>query len=235
MESRIDPVPPQLQFPPDSLKSSEFALGDHSFIGLQFASDRPAASQNHASSLNQWPYHGLPSSPTTSQYPPPIHTRLSKSQDAWNPLHLAVQTANFSSQPHNKFQQSGGVDSGHPNSQYSSFSDNDGKYNYFHSPGSAYGGKRGTASSVTTSFADSAYGSQLSNEHELDQAESPSALEQRAVQYSDDQADTREMPDPSTIPVPDLKCEYPGCRWTGKCPSDLRCASNDLPLLSMPC
>lgn len=185
---------PQLEFP-DSLKSSD------SFLGTQFTPNIPV--QNHVTFLDQWPCHSMPS----SSYPL-IPPRL-RSQDAWDPLHLAAQTGALSFQPRNSI---------YP--QYSSFSEQDSKYNYSHSPGSTYSGKGDTTSSAATSFADSGYSSQSGPSEE--QVESPSALEQNP-KYTNKPVDPIEMHDPSAIPDPEMNCNYPGCNWTGKCPSDKRC------------
>lgn len=207
MEPRVDPVP-QSEFP-DSLKPSD------SFLGTQFASNISVTSQNHVSFLDPWSCHGVPPSFSYHPIPPCI-----RNQDAWNPLDLAAQAGTLSFQLQ---------DSRHSNTQYSSFPEQVDKYNSVHSPGSTYSGKRNTASSTVTSFADSGYGSR-SKPSEQEQSESPAALEQNRAKYTDKLVDPIEMQDPieliddpSAIPYPEMNCNYPGCNWTGKCPSDRRC------------
>lgn len=193
-------------------------------LGLQFTPDPAFPSRSHI-----WPKyhnHNYPTLSANSRHP--VYAgyttmRLSDTEDAWNPLQLATHTPALFFPQFSKIQPAC-IDGRQSNSQYSPSSKYNGKHN-LHSPDSGYGSK-GTASSATASFADSAYGSQLApNEFEPENVEVP-ILDQTPFQYSDELADS-ELLDLSSLPYPEMKCDFPDCTWTGKCPSDkkyvLRC------------
>ena len=190
-------------------------------VGFQFVPDSAFTSRSHACP----PYHNYnyPTPSTGSRhldYPASHTMRVSDTEDVWNPLRLATHTLALPFPQYNKIQPAC-IDGRYSNSQYSPSSEHNGKYN-FHSPDSGYGSK-GTASSVSTSFADSTYGSQPApNELEPEHVE-VSTLDQNAFQCNDELPDS-EILDPSSLACPEVKCDFPGCKWTGKCPSDKRCA-----------
>ena len=221
----------------DGLTSSEFPLGNPaSMLGLQFTPGTAVTPRDHTSVLNnQWlPYHNPSSTASRSQpldYFPCPASRLANNQEAWNPLQVTgvpPQSGALGDRSLHRSQPLGDFDVKYPGNPYSPPSDNGSQYTGFVCSDSGYGTKSRTASSVTTSFAvESTCGSQLAL-NEYDPAENR-GVEPSMSQYGDDPMDTNVPFDSSAFPYPDsVKCDYPGCPWTGKCPSDKRCVFENI-------
>lgn len=226
MEARIEPNLSHHELRPDNLSASEFALRvQASMLGIQLAPYSAPGPGTHAATSNEWPpKHNPPPSSSTSpplDYFSPPPTRLANQQDAWNPLQVTgvpTQAAGYAQQ-FNRAYQGDDIGSGYSKGQHSPASECDGKYNPFSSSDSGYGSKSGTASSVVTSFVvDTSFGSQTSS-NECKLGERTPAFEQNAVPYDE----TTNAAEPLSFLYHDMRCSYPGCDWTAKCPSDKRC------------
>ena len=214
-------LPPELQS--DNLSASDISPGVRaSMLGIQLASVSAPSPGIHAVMPVQWtPYHSPAPSSSRSGLLDSIlpTTRLTNQQDAWSPLQatgVLEQGAGYG-QPYIKAYQAHGIGSGYPDSQCSSSSECGDKYGSFSFSDSGYGSKKGTASSVATSFAvNSNFGSQaLPNKQEL--GERVLIFEQNAVPHNESNNAA-----PLPINYRDQKCSHPGCNWISKCPSEKR-------------
>lgn len=224
MEARAGSGLPQQELRSDNLRFQE------PILGIPLVSDSPGT---NAATSNQWPpYHNPPSSSSRSRpldYLSHHAAHMANQQDAWNPLQVTgvpAQAAGYV-QPFNKSYQGTDIDGRYSSFQHSPTSEIDGKYNTFNSSDSGYGSKSGKASSVATSFAvNSSFGTQTSS-NEYEQAECASAFEQSVAPYGDGSSDTAHLSEQLSCFYQELRCDYPGCEWVGKCPSDKRCVSGN--------
>ncbi|EAU38687.1 predicted protein [Aspergillus terreus NIH2624] len=227
MASRM--APSASQFDPvssDGVTPSDLALGDPaSFLGFQFGPEPTLIPHNHTSILNQWPsYHSQASSPTSQvlEYPQFRHPRLTNDQDAWNPLQVTGVPTNppaFPMAPHpGKPQPLGGLDRRYSIGQHSTPSENGSQYNSIHPSDSGYSSRSCATRSVTTpSYVMESACSPYLGPHESEQDDRASTLDLNPV------VDPAEHVDMSSLLYHDvIRCDYPGCQWTGKCPSDKR-------------
>ncbi|KAF9894221.1 hypothetical protein FE257_007723 [Aspergillus nanangensis] len=227
MGSRIGPVPSQSDLTADGLTtSSELAPGDPaSFLGFQFGPEPAVLPHHHASILNQWPlYH--PSSPASQplDYPHFHHSRLTNDQDAWNPLQVTGVPTNSSAfgmqylgkpQPMNAFDRR--CSTGH----HSTPSENGSQCNGIHPSDSGYSSRSCTTRSVANSYAFDSAASPYLAPHEYEHDDRASALD-LVSHYTETVLDTTENVDSPMLCHDIIRCDYPGCQWTGKCPSDKR-------------
>jgi hypothetical protein len=216
------------------MAASEYALSDPaSFLGLQFGPDQAVIPQNHVSMLGQWPaYHHQASSPPpqsldAAQY---HHPRFTSNQDAWNPLQVTgvpVSTSAWGFPQASKAQQSAELGRKYSTGQFSTISEAGSHFNGFHPSDSGYSSRSCTTRSVTTSsyVMDSISSPHLAP-HEHEQGDRASTLDLGPSHCGDTVVDVMEMVEsPSLLCHDVIKCDYPNCLWTGKCPSDKRYAS----------
>ncbi|KAL2814779.1 hypothetical protein BJX63DRAFT_420650 [Aspergillus granulosus] len=212
---------------PNGLPSSDPTPGDPaSFLGFQFGPDLGVHPYNHGS-LNQYlPPPKQSASPT----PQPIDffhypsARFMSNQDSWNPLQVTGLPANVSfvtrpmgrAPPMNAFSRRCSAD------QYSTPSETGSQYNGLHSSDSGYSTRSWTTRSIAASYAvDSACSPNLAPQ-DYEQEDKVPPMDLNSTHLSD-AMDITERPDsPSLLSLDTIKCDYPNCTWTGKCPSDKR-------------
>lgn len=218
--------------PDEDSGASEFALKVHQASMLGFSLDSnsaPAPGNHHATTFSQWlPYHSSPASPSKSprplEYFPFPAAHQSHGQDSWSPLQITgvpTQSTSYAQPLRKPHHQVGDIDPGYSNCQYSPSSDNDRKYHAFPSSDSGYGSKKG-ASSVATSFGgvDSSFCSQSST-NEYGQPASALSFNHSPIEDIDGPNDAIEILESPHL-YQEMKCDYPRCRWVGKCASDKR-------------
>ncbi|KAE8144170.1 hypothetical protein BDV25DRAFT_167505 [Aspergillus avenaceus] len=84
-----------------------------------------------------------------------------------------------------------------------------------------YSSRSCTTQSVTTSYAMESISSPCLAPHEHEQDDRVSTLDLGPSQYGDATIDAMEMVEsPPRLCNGIIKCDYPNCQWTGKCPSD---------------
>ena len=142
--------------------------------------------------------------------------RRSCDQDAWNPFRALVSspTATFQPMPP------------HLSSSYTAYqqnappSDSGSLYKGIRASDSGYGTHSSATRSVTASsyVIDRSCSPKLTSHHE---SESVEGLDSSPVQ---DQLNSSQDV---------IKCDYPNCTWTGKCPSDRKCVLISFSLLSL--
>ncbi|KAL4888699.1 hypothetical protein BDV59DRAFT_136847 [Aspergillus ambiguus] len=193
----------------DGVPPSDFALGDPasaSFLGFQFGPE-PI--------LPHWPPYHPQSSSSSVDYPQFRHPRMTNDQDAWNPLQVTGVPTNPPAVPIShlgKSQPVPSLDRRYSIGQYSTPSENGSQYNGIHPSDSGYSSHSCATRSVatTTSYAIDSACSPCSGPPEQEQDDRASMLDLNPV-------------DQPPLLCPDvIRCDYPGCRWTGKCPSDKR-------------
>ncbi|KAF7594265.1 hypothetical protein BBP40_009817 [Aspergillus hancockii] len=223
---------PQMELSSDGLMTSEYALGGDpaSFLGLQFGPDPAVIPHNHLSMLKQWPsYHHQASSPPpqpldAAQY---THPRFTSNQDAWNPLQVTgvpVSTSAWGFSQASRARQTSELGRKYSTGQYSTTSETGSHLNGFHPSDSGYSSRSCTTRSVTTSSyaIDSASSPHLAP-HEHEPEDRTSMLDLGPSHCGDTVVDIMEMVEsPSLLSHDVIKCDYPNCPWTGKCPSDKR-------------
>ncbi|KAL2794085.1 hypothetical protein BJX66DRAFT_338226 [Aspergillus keveii] len=213
--------------PNDLTSSSDLAPGDPgSFLGFQFGPDVGVHPYNHGS-LNQYlPLSKQSASPTPQpmdyfHYP---SARFMSNQDSWNPLQVTGLPANvtFATRPMGRTHQMHGFSRRCSTDQYSTPSETGSQYNGLHSSDSGYSTRSCTTRSIAASYAvDSACSPSLIP-HDYEQDEKVPPWDMNSTHHGD-AMDIAEQPDsPSLLSIDTIKCEYPGCTWTGKCPSDKR-------------
>ncbi|KAL4913154.1 hypothetical protein BDW62DRAFT_205802 [Aspergillus aurantiobrunneus] len=208
--------------------SSEVTPGDPaSFLGFQFGADPGVLSHNHASFLNQWL---SPPKQTASPTPQPLDyahyssARFMSNQDSWSPLQVTGVPTNvtFSTRPMGKAQQMGGFDRRCSTGHYSTPSETGSQYNSLRSSDSGYSTRSWTTRSVAASYAvDSACSPRLAPQ-DYEQDEKMLPLETGSTHHSEAMDIVEQPKSPSLLCHDAIKCDYPGCPWTGKCPSDKR-------------
>lgn len=187
----------------DALTAIDMPLGDPSaLLGLSLGSDPSGVSQSRV--LVHWPASSphFISSPNTAPAPEytPYHvSRRVCDQDAWNPLLVTGVPSNpattLSLQP---------IPVKYSTCPQSAPSESGSVLNAFKSSDSGYGTQScATRSARNSSHAvDSSCSPQQTSHHELESVED--------VNSSPAQGRGEES----------IKCDYPNCKWIGKCPSD---------------
>ncbi|KAI9044605.1 putative C2H2 finger domain protein [Aspergillus affinis] len=211
--------------------SSDLALGDPAtLLGMQFSPNPDILPHDHASVLNTWPsYHNLPSSPTSHRfdYLQYRHARLMDNQDAWSPLQMTGMPVNpfqFGIRHHGETPQMGGFDRRYSTGQQSAHSENDSQCTGIRQSDPGYGTHSCASRSVTTSSQafEAAYSPSLAP-HELESEDKLPSWDISVQQYGEQGCEVAERMETSSLVCTDvIGCDYPGCPWTGKCPSDKR-------------
>ncbi|KAL4784255.1 hypothetical protein BJX76DRAFT_357217 [Aspergillus varians] len=223
----ISSTPSQAELSPNG-PSSDLTPGDPaSFLGFQFGTDPGAPSHNHASFLNQWlppPKHSTSPTPQPLDYSHYSSARFMSNQDSWTPLQVTGVPANvtFSTRPLGRVQQMGEFDRRCSTGQYSTPSETGSQGNGLHSSDSGYSTRSWTSRSIAASYAvDSACSPHLApQDYEQDEKMLPLDI---GSAHHGEAMDIAERPgSPSLFYGDAIKCDYPGCLWTGKCPSDKR-------------
>jgi hypothetical protein len=112
--------------------------------------------------------------------------------------------------------------------QYSTPSETGSQYNGLHSSDSGYSTRSCTTRSIAASYAVDTACSPSLILHDYEQDEKVPPWDINSTHHGD-AMDIAEQPgSPSLLSIDTIKCEYPGCTWTGKCPSDKRCTSIQL-------
>ncbi|PTU23814.1 hypothetical protein P175DRAFT_0496941 [Aspergillus ochraceoroseus IBT 24754] len=219
----------QAELLPDGMTSPGLALEDPaSFLGLQFGTDPGILPHNYTSILNHCPPLHKQSSPTPHQldysyYHPP---RFMNNPDSWNPLQVTGVPPNslaFPMLPLGQAHHMNGFDRRCSTGQYGTPSENGSQYNGLHSSDSGYSTQSCTTRSIAASYAmDSVCSPHLAPHHDHENDNKMSALDISSTHHSEPM-DLIERPEsPSLLCYDTIKCDYPSCQWTGKCPSDKR-------------
>ncbi|KAE8390703.1 hypothetical protein BDV23DRAFT_154699 [Aspergillus alliaceus] len=231
LDRHVAPTSPQIEISSDGFLTSEYGPSDPaSFLGLQFGPDPAVIPHGHVAPLSQWPaHHHQASSPPphpnldVSHYHYP---RLTSHQDAWNPLQVTGVPVNTSAWgfPTVSKPQQPGVGRKYSTGQYSATSESGSHFNGFHPSDSGYSSRSCATRSVTTSsYAVESVSSPYLAPHEHEQEDRASTLDLGPSHCSDTVIDAMEVVESPSLLCHDLiKCEYPNCPWTGKCPSDKR-------------
>ncbi|KAL5337806.1 hypothetical protein BJX70DRAFT_223774 [Aspergillus crustosus] len=221
----ISGTPSQAEFSTNGLPSSNLTPGDPaSFLGFQFGSDQGVLPHGHASYLNQW----MPSAKHSNSPTPQPHdcanyssARFLSNQDSWNPLQVTgvPPYVGFSGRPMGRIHQVSGLDR-RCSTGHSDPSETGSQYTGLQSSDSGYSSRSWTTRSVAASYAvDSAYSPHLAEEYEQDEK---APLDTSSTHHSEAIDMTERSESPSLLCQDTIGCEYRGCPWTGKCPSDKR-------------
>ncbi|PLN75358.1 hypothetical protein BDW42DRAFT_39017 [Aspergillus taichungensis] len=244
MATRIPPSHTPVENPPDHLMTpSDLTLGDPaSFLGFQFASSSsssaapssdPAVLPHRPASLLSpwWPHHYQPSSSSPSA-PSPSRDyahyhfpRRAHNQDAWNPLQVTGVPTNAAAFPilpaRATTYPTDGLARRCSTGQRSDFSENGSHLNGVHPSDSGYSSQSCTTRSVKSYAIDSACSPCL-GPAEQEPEENP-VLDLNVVPPGDAPLiRMNQFGSPSFFCQDTIRCDYPGCTWTGKCPSDKR-------------
>ncbi|PLB37195.1 putative C2H2 finger domain protein [Aspergillus candidus] len=243
MATRIPAPHTSVENPPDNLMTpSDLTLGDPaSFLGFQFASSSssssapssdPAVLPHRPASLLSpwWPHHYQPSSSSSSSsssrdYAHYQLSRRSHDQDAWNPLQVTGVPTNAAAFPilpsRTTAYPTDGLARRCSTGQRSDFSENGSHLNGIHPSDSGYSSQSCTTRSVTSYAIDSACSPYL-GPAEQEPEEKP-VLDLNVVPPGDAPLiRMNHLGSPSFFCQDTIRCDYPGCTWTGKCPSDKR-------------
>ncbi|OOF96257.1 hypothetical protein ASPCADRAFT_166802 [Aspergillus carbonarius ITEM 5010] len=226
MGTRAMPPSSQLDLSSDGLSPSDLTLGDPaSFLGFQFASDQAIPHPTHPSILHPWPlYHKPSSSPLPQLFDPSTYPPLARwrhEQDAWNPLQSSapIHPAAFVvPRSHQVY----GLDRRSSSGHHSTPSEAGSQYTSLHLSDSGYSTQGCTTRSVAASYALESACSPFLAPLEHEQDDRVSALDLNSAPYGDGIDPLDRMDSPSLLCQDVIKCDYPGCQWTGKCPSDKR-------------
>ncbi|KAL4951312.1 hypothetical protein BDW69DRAFT_170355 [Aspergillus filifer] len=226
---------PQAELSPHAHDST---AGDPaSFLGFQFGTGAAdpstiSAHHHHATFLNQW----LPPKQSTSPIPQLEYShyssaRFMSNQDSWNPLQVTGVPANvtYSMRPFGRAHPIVGPgldrrcsDGHHSTCTSSETGETASQYNGLHSSDSGYSSQSWATRSVAASYAVDSACSPLAHQ-DCEQDEKPSmGIGSTRHSESLDLAERSASPSPSLLCHDTIKCDYPGCSWIGKCPSDKR-------------
>ncbi|KAL4944357.1 hypothetical protein BDV06DRAFT_187672 [Aspergillus oleicola] len=225
---------PQAELSPHA---PDLTAGDPaSFLGFQFGIADPSTMPSHhhyASFLNQW----LPPKQSTSPVPQLEYShyssaRFMSNQDSWNPLQVTGVPANvtYSMRPFGRAHQMVGPgldrrcsDGHHSTCTSSETGETTSQYNGLHSSDSGYSSQSWATRSVAASYAVDSACSPLAPQ-DCEQEEKPNPMGIGLTRHSEalDLTERPESPSPSLLCHDTIKCNYPGCPWIGKCPSDKR-------------
>lgn len=238
MDTRMGPPPPPIDHSPDNLRAnSELALRNSStLLGLQLSNIGPDPTleiRSNGSILQPWsPFQNL--SPRTSDdtFAPAPATRFSHNdQEAWNPLHVTGVPRNSSVldfQHPLKRQRANEPDGRFSYYHYGTPSEIGSQFNGFPPSDSGYGTKScATRSVVSSSFPlDSAASPQnlpLNDNHRFDITSIVDPIAPQPNEAASGVVGTVQSHFPIQYQDDVIKCDYRGCNWRGKCPSDKRC------------
>lgn len=225
-------VPPsgasQVDLSSDGLSPSDLTLGDPaSFLGFQFASEPAIPHPSHPSILQPWPlYQKQTSSPLpqlfdASAYPP--LTRWRNDQEAWNPLQVTGGPIYPAAFVVPRSHQVYGLDRRSSSGHHSTPSEAGSQYTGIYLSDSGYSTQGCTTRSVAASYALESACSPFLAPLDHEQDDRVSALDLNTAPYGDTMDALDRMDSPPLLCQDVIKCDYPGCQWTGKCPSDKRC------------
>ncbi|KAL3465382.1 hypothetical protein BJX64DRAFT_64868 [Aspergillus heterothallicus] len=221
----ITPTVSQADLSPNGLpSSSDPTPGDPaSFLGFQFGPDLGVHPYNHGS-LNQYlppPKQSASPTPQPMDYFHYPSARFMSNQDSWNPLQVTGLPANvsFVTRP---MRHMNGFSRRCSTDQYSTPSETGSQHTGLHSSDSGYSTRSWTTRSIAASYAvDSACSPNL-NPQDYEQDEKVPPIDINSTHLGD-AMDIADRPDsPSLLSLDTIKCDYPNCTWTGKCPSDKR-------------
>ncbi|PWY71455.1 hypothetical protein BO70DRAFT_321257 [Aspergillus heteromorphus CBS 117.55] len=227
------PLSSQAELLPDGLTPSDLMLGDPaSFLGFQFASDPAIPTPGQGSILHPWlPLHADSSSssaaanPLNLDQPPYTFSRFRNENEAWNPLHLTGLSINNTSYKIPQVIRNNplyGLDRRFSNGHYSTPSETGSQYTSLHPSDSGYSTRSCATRSVAASYALDSTCSPYLGPLDPEQDDRVSTLDLNPGQYSEPIDSMERMESPSLLCQDVIKCDYPGCQWTGKCPSDKR-------------
>ncbi|KAL4902517.1 hypothetical protein BDW74DRAFT_157947 [Aspergillus multicolor] len=198
-----------------------------STLGYQLAAAPVLLSQHHGPLFTQWL---PPLQQSASPSPQPLdHSQYSSArflndQDSWTPLRITGVPANvtFSTRPLGVVQETGEFDRRCSAEQYSESSETGSQYNGLHSSDSGYSTRSCATQSISTSnVVDSAYSPHL-DPQDYDGDEKMALLDISSAQLCEPPGISGQLQTPSSIINEVVRCNYPKCPWTGKCPSDKR-------------
>ena len=229
MATRIPPAHTPVENPPDNLMTpADLTLGDPaSFLGFQIASSSssssapssdPTVCPHRPTSLLSpwWPHSSSPPSRDYAHYHVP---RRAHDQDAWNPLQVTgvpVLPSRTTTYP------TDGLARRCSTGQRSDFSENGSHLNGVHPSDSGYSSQSCTSRSVKSYAIDSACSPYL-GPAEPEPEETTPVLDLNIVPPGDAPLiRMNHFGSPSVFCQDTIRCDYPGCTWTGKCPSDKR-------------
>ncbi|PYH99519.1 C2H2 type zinc finger domain protein [Aspergillus ellipticus CBS 707.79] len=234
MGTRAPPPPSQAsssqaELLPDGLTPSDVMMGDPaSFLGFQFASDPAIPPPTHGSILPPWlPFHTDSSSanPLNLDQPPYPFARLRNEHEAWNPLQLtglAINNSAYKIPPTARNHPVYGLDRRFSTGHYSTPSEAGSQYTSLHPSDSGYSTRSCATRSVAASYALDSACSPYLGPLDAEQDDRVSALDLNSAPYGEPIDPMERMDSPSLLCQDMIKCDNPGCQWTGKCPSDKR-------------
>lgn len=215
---------PELELP--NGPSSDLSPGEYdpaSLMALHFGPDAralPHLSPRHASFPNQWPpdqsTSPRPQSLDHSNY---FNARYLREQDPWSMLRVTGAPVNvtFTTRA-GPVQRIGGLPTKRSTGRYSAPSESE-SYGV-HSSDSGYSTQR----SIAASYAVDAACSPHREAQGYEQDENMVPLDVDSTRHGE-AMDIAERPEtPSLLCHDAIRCDYPSCPWTGKCPSDKRYA-----------
>ncbi|KAL4883644.1 hypothetical protein BJY04DRAFT_22460 [Aspergillus karnatakaensis] len=225
----ISSTPSQAELSPHGPPPSDLTPGDPaSFLGLQFGTDQGVIPHSQASYFNQW----LPSAKHSNSPTPQPHdcsnyssTRFLNNQDSWTPLQVTgvpppYALGALATRPIGRIHQVSGMDR-RCSTGHSDPSETGSQYTGLHSSDSGYSSRSWASRSIATSYAvDLACSPYLAGqEYEQDEK---LLLDTSSIHHSEVTDVVERSMSPSQLGHDVIRCEYPGCPWTGKCPSDKR-------------
>lgn len=175
-------------------------------------------SPRHASFPNQWPPDQSTSpGPQSLDYSNYFNARYLREQDPWSMLRASGTPVNvtFSTRA-GPVQRMGGFPTKSSTGHYSAPSESES--HGVHSSDSGYSTQR----SITASYAVDATCSPHFETQKYQQNENMVPLDVGSTSHGEAMDLTERPETPSILCHETIKCDYPGCPWTGKCPSDKR-------------
>ncbi|KAL4872185.1 hypothetical protein BDV12DRAFT_151500 [Aspergillus spectabilis] len=222
----ISSTPSQAELSSNGLPPTDLTPGDPaSLLGFQFGTDQGVLPHSHAS-FNQWL---PPAKHSNSPTPQPqdcanySSARFLSNQDSWNPLQVTgvPPYVGFLTRPMGRIHQVGGLDRRCSTGHHSDPSETGSQYTGLHSSDSGYSTRSWTSRSIAASYAVDLACSPYLAEQEYEQDEKL-PLDTSSTGHSEAMDIAERSASPSLLCHDTIKCEYPGCPWTGKCPSDKR-------------
>ncbi len=210
---------PELEFP-NGLSSDPTPVkyDPASLAAFHFGPDArtlPHLSPRHTSFLNQWP----PDQPQSLDYSNYFDARYLREQDPWSILRTTDPPVNVTFSTHaGPVQRMGGFPTKRSTAHYSAPSESESQG--VHSSDSGYSTQRSIAAPYAVDAACSPHIE--AQKYKQDENMVPLDVDSTGHGEAMDIAERAETP---SIPCHEtIKCDYPSCSWTGKCPSDKRYA-----------
>ncbi|KAN0086814.1 hypothetical protein V8E54_000502 [Elaphomyces granulatus] len=204
------------------------AMRSSTYIQQQHVEPHPSMETRHHTSLPTWSYHKVNDDTGSS-----FQARFLTEQGAWNPFHLTgvpEQPGGSTVPPPEKRRR---VDPNwkFPQDRYDTVSEIGSTVAFLAPPDSGYGSRSGSSS--TRSIVSSAYATETTPScqipHNDDRNNDQIGVDIPSINDSSSTNDALVglsgpvQPPEVEIPYQNRKkCDYPGCKWTGKCPSDKR-------------